>query len=91
LRRHFTLEKVPTGQIALDIHHDEDAIIYLNGVKIAELTGFSSGYEILQLDDTTQTLLKAGNNILAIHCKQTTGGQYIDAGLLLGKTPTKDD
>jgi hypothetical protein len=34
------------------------------------------------LDGKARRALKTGTNCLAIHCKQTTGGQYIDAGLV---------
>ena len=89
VRRPFRLEEVPQGQLALDIHHDEDAVVFLNGVQIADLNGYTSGYDVILLDGKALEALKVGDNILAIHCRQTRGGQYIDAGLLIGKTAGK--
>lgn len=82
LRRTVELKDVPTdGQMLLDIHHDEDAQVYLNGRLIAELQGFTSAYKMHLLGKDALDTLKQGENTLAIHCRQTTGGQFIDAGL----------
>ncbi len=66
----------------LKIHHDEDATVFLNGVEIAKLTGHTGNYTLVDLDEKAAAALKPRDNVLAIHVKQTTGGQYIDAGLV---------
>ncbi|MBN2512851.1 MAG: hypothetical protein JXB18_07945, partial [Sedimentisphaerales bacterium] len=82
LRRTFELSETPKGDIALTIHHDEDAKVYINGTLVAELSGFTSEYGIVTLPETATKALKKGTNTLAIYCKQTNGGQFIDAGIL---------
>ena len=82
LRRTF---QFPAGTKAADvqlrIHHDEDADVFLNGTRIATLPGYLTQYELLPLDDTAQHAMKiGGDNVLAVHCHQTVGGQFIDAG-----------
>ena len=67
---------------ALRIHHDEDADVFLNGELIAKVTGFTTQYIDVPLDQAAAELLKSGKNTLAVHCHQTGGGQYIDVGLV---------
>ncbi|HEV2395148.1 MAG TPA: DUF4965 domain-containing protein [Verrucomicrobiae bacterium] len=82
LRREFTLPAGKWTDIELRVHHDEDAEIYLNGVQAARLPGFITEYETVPMKPKAQRALKPGKNVLAVHCHQTTGGQYIDAGLV---------
>lgn len=81
LRRTFDLTAVPANA-ALSIHHDEDAEVYINGVLAATLPGYSSYYRTVAMAPAALAALHAGTNTLAIHCKQTRGGQYIDCGLV---------
>jgi hypothetical protein len=82
IRREFTLPKGSYDNLYLSLHHDEDAEVYLNGVLAAKLTGYTTDYEEVPISDAARATLKPGKNRIAIHCKQTTGGQYIDAGLV---------
>ena len=84
VRREFTLPaKIDANsQLALRIHHDEDAEIYLNGVEVANLPRWTQGYTEVSLTPEAARALHPGRNVMAIHCRQNNGGQYIDAGLL---------
>jgi len=48
----------------------------------ATATGFTTTYEELPLNPAARNTLKPGKNIIAVHCRQTRGGQYIDVGLV---------
>jgi len=82
LRREFTLQGAPPVDVQLRIHHDEDATVYLNGVLVATLDGYTTGYELVPLDAAGRAALRMGTNTLAVHVRQTDGGQYIDVGLV---------
>lgn len=83
LRREFTLSTPPpnTSTLALRIHHDEDAEVYLNGIEIARLQRWTTEYVEIPVR-ATAAALRSGRNVLAIHCRQNSGAQYIDAGLV---------
>jgi hypothetical protein len=79
LRREINLTKVPDN-ITLTAHHDEDMEVYVNGVRAASVNGYTSDYEDLPISGPARTALHPGVNVIAVHCHQTTGGQYIDVG-----------
>ena len=84
LRRTFVLDTLPTaGQLSLALHHDEDVEVYLNGVLVLSLPGYTTGYATVPLAPQFAAILTSGTNTLALHCHQTQGGQFIDAGLSL--------
>ncbi len=78
LRRSFDLSGPLPERVALRLHHDEDVEVYLNGQRVLTRTGYTTGYEAQEFDPA---VLREGRNSMAIHCRQTSGGQYIDAGL----------
>jgi len=82
LRSTFNLEDKSFSNLQLSVHHDEDAEVYLNGVPAASATGFTTQYEPLPLNAEVRAALKPGENLIAVHCHQTSGGQYIDVGLV---------
>ena len=55
---------------------------YLNGVLVARANGYTTGYEELPLTAEARAALRPGRNVLAVHCHQTGGGQYIDVGIV---------
>ncbi|MBM3882798.1 MAG: DUF4965 domain-containing protein [Verrucomicrobia bacterium] len=82
LRREFTMPEGSWSDLQLRLHHDEDAVVYLNGVLAVSVTGYTTEYEAVPILPAAQAALKPGRNVLAIHCRQTGGGQYIDAGFV---------
>jgi len=88
IRRSFTINNIEASQlqdIRLWLFHDEDAEIYINGVLAAKVTGYNTSYETWPLLPEGLSALKIDGteNVIAIHCKQTIGGQFIDCGLKL--------
>ncbi len=81
IRREFKVDG-PVDNLSLRLHHDEDAKIYINGVLATEVTGAVHGYGDQAISPEALAAIKPGKNTIAATCHQTTGGQYIDVGVL---------
>ena len=82
VRRSFTLDEIdPNASYYLMYKHDDVFELYINGTRVVSTgeTWDVSGTAV-KID---RNLLQTGNNILACHCHNTTGGAYVDMGIYL--------
>ena len=85
LRRTVRLGPLSPAQIARLVfrdYHDEDVDVYVNGVPAYSASGYISSYEYRPLSPEARRAIRPdADNLLAVHCHQTGGGQYIDVGI----------
>jgi hypothetical protein len=81
LRREFVLPDGKWTDLQFRMHHDEDTEVYVDGVLATQVSGYVTDYEAVRIKTKAREILRPGNHILAVHCKQTGGGQYVDVGL----------
>jgi Domain of unknown function (DUF4965)/Domain of unknown function (DUF5127)/Domain of unknown function (DUF1793)/Domain of unknown function (DUF4964) len=82
LRREINIPKDKLNSAELWLYHDDDVEIYVNGVLALQKTGWTTSYDAVPLTGTAKEALKAGGNLIAIHCRQNSGGQYVDLGVV---------
>jgi hypothetical protein len=85
LRRTFNPGALTTLQISNLVffaYHDEDVEIYVNGVLAGSAPGYGASYVFVPMNAAGQAaVIPNASNLLAVHCHQTGGGQYIDVGI----------
>lgn len=81
LRKSFELKSIP-AKPALLIHHDEDVEVFINDKSIAKLDKYTTKYIIVPIAKENHSALQIGSNLMAVHCRQQTGGQFIDVHLI---------
>ena len=84
LRREITIPAgIEQSRLQLLVYHDEDVEIYLDGMLAARESGYVTAYQPVEMPAMAQAKLKPGAKVVvAVHCRQTGGGQGIDVGVI---------
>ena len=80
LRREVELPDYKPDELLGWMHHDDDAEVYINGTLVIRAGGATGSYEDFGFNRRAQQAIKPGKNLIAVHCRNTGGDQYIDFG-----------
>ncbi len=83
LRTQFDYDGSRFEKAALDLYHDEDVTVWLNGEPILKRSWYVPHYELHDVTAALKKAIRPGRNVLAVTCHQTAGGQYVDVGIVL--------
>ena len=86
VRRSFDFSEADLNKdIYLIYSHDDVFELYLNGKQLVSTGEEWRDNVLLKLSDEAKKELRAGKNVIAAHCHNTTGGAYVDFGLFCEK------
>lgn len=86
VRRIININKNLKGKkVYLEYSHDDDAIIYINGIKVVDTGNACKKNVLLPLSDEVLVTLKKGKNIIAGYCWNRGGNALLDFGLVIEK------
>ncbi len=89
LRKTFAMDARDIRRARLQLHHDKDAEVYLNGILAFSGKGYLVDYALFDIAPAAAASLHPGPNTIAVHCRQTAGGQFIDVGIIVPETQGK--
>jgi hypothetical protein len=81
LRKTFTVEDTGFSNVYVNIFHDEDAMVAINGQTVLLRAGYVTDYVQVDVTAAAKAVLVKGDNVIAVYCHQIDGGQFIDVGL----------
>jgi hypothetical protein len=86
VRRTFNYDGASIDYLLAKLRYDEDVEVYLNGNKIYSCGNcYVTSVKTYPLEEAIKKYLKNGENILAMHCINTQGYAWLDAGLYAQK------
>lgn len=68
-------------QVYLEFSNDDDAVFYINGVKIFSTGSTCNKNKVVKLDDEAMAAIKPGKNLIAAECINPVGNGLLDFGL----------
>jgi len=84
LRKWYGFDSMREGNIdklQMQVFHDEDCEVYINGILAADLSGNINRYSFAEINQTAKASIKIGKqNLIAVKCKNKVGNQFIDLG-----------
>lgn len=84
VRRVADIQEDLTGKnVYLEFSHDDDAIIYINGIKVVDTGNSCKKNEKVKLPEEVVASLKQGENLIAGYCHNRVGNGLLDFGLLV--------
>ncbi len=84
VRRVADIQEDLTGKnVYLEYSHDDDVIIYVNGVKVVDTGNACKKHVLVKLPDEVTASLKQGENLIAAYCHNRGANGLLDFGLLV--------
>ncbi|MFV0377066.1 MAG: glutaminase domain-containing protein [Mangrovibacterium sp.] len=91
VRRTIKLDENYKGKsVYLEYSHDDDAIIYINGIEVVNTGNECKKNVRIKLTDEVLASLKKGENLIAGYCYNRVGNGLLDFGLLVEKDSEKN-
>lgn len=84
VRRTADIQEDLTGKnIYLEYSHDDDVIIYINGIKVVDTGNACKKHVQVKLSEEVVASLKQGENLIAAYCHNRGANGLLDFGLLI--------
>ncbi len=90
LRKSFVLGEDNLLNVKFFLHHDKSVEVYINGVPALATEGYLVDYALFDIAPEALRTLHSGTNYIAVHCNQTSGGQFVDVGIVTLASPAAD-
>jgi len=82
VRRSFELNDTEIERLVLQLRHDDDVEVFINGVPAYSCENCYVGtIKEYKLNEAARKAIRKGKNMLAMHCINPRGNAWLDAGL----------